>query len=129
MLLSASENRKEIHNMKKIFAIIMTICLLASALCVTALAAEAPAADIALCISGQKKDGTTVKIEDHKDLADGWSQAIKLAEDNVNSAANTVKRVRERINQARNHLISLSSHEPYNTAEKVKAEKIIEEKR
>ena len=52
--------------------------------------------------------------------------AVKLAEDNVNSAANTVKRVQQKTNQARNHLISLSSHEPYNTAEKVKAEKIIE---
>ena len=52
--------------------------------------------------------------------------AIKLAEDNVNSAANTVKRVREKISQAKNHLISLSSHESYNTAEKVKAGRIIE---
>ena len=52
--------------------------------------------------------------------------AVKLAEDNVDSAANTVKRVRERINHTRNHLISLSSHEPYNTAEKVKVKKIIE---
>ena len=49
--------------MKKIFAIIMTICLLASALCIAALAAE-PADGVALTVHGQKKDGTTVKIED-----------------------------------------------------------------
>ncbi len=78
--------------MKKIFALILTICLMASALCIAALAAE-PADGVALTVHGQKKDGTTVKIEDYKDLADGWSQAIKLAENDEKMAENGYVRI------------------------------------
>lgn len=89
--------------MKKLIAIIMTACLMASMLCVAAFAedmivspafdlpmgnqeAEAsvenvsvkdvPADGTVLRISALKKDGTTVKLEDHKVLEDGWNAAV-----------------------------------------------------
>ena len=49
--------------MKRIFAILMTICLLASALCVTTFAAESTD-DFVITVSAEKEDGTVVKLED-----------------------------------------------------------------
>ena len=50
--------------MKKILAIVLTICLLVSALCVPAFAADEPtdepAAGTVIRIAAQKKDGTNV---------------------------------------------------------------------
>ena len=65
--------------MKKLFAIIMTACLLASLLCVTAFAADAPAEDVVLRVSALKKDDTTVVIKDYTVFEDGWNAAMELA--------------------------------------------------
>ena len=67
--------------MKKLFAIIMTICLLSSAFSMIAFAAEAPSADVALRVSAQLMDGTTVVIEDYNTHVDGWNAAMQLATD------------------------------------------------
>ena len=68
--------------MKKIFAAIMTICLLASTLCITAFAEEkTPAPDTVLRISALNKSGTPIIIEDHNNFEVGWEAAIDYAED------------------------------------------------
>ena len=61
--------------MKKIFAIIMTVCMLASLLCITASAAD----DAVLRVSAQKKDGTIVVVKDYTVFEDGWNAAMELA--------------------------------------------------
>ena len=70
--------------MKKIFAMLSVICLLISALSITAFAAEEPAPGVVLRVSALKKDGTAVAIEngDFKDFAEGWEAAIDYAESN-----------------------------------------------
>jgi hypothetical protein len=77
--------------MKKIFAIIMTICLLAALLCVPAFAASnepannEPAANIVLRVSALKTDGSPndlpVVIKDYDNFQDGWNYAMELAGD------------------------------------------------
>jgi hypothetical protein len=52
---------------------------MASMLCITAFAAES-ADGVVLTVSGQIKDGTTVKIEDYKNFEDGWEAAVDYAE-------------------------------------------------
>ena len=81
--------------MKKILAIIMTICLLASTLCIPAFAADnAPAAGTVLRVSALKKDGTTiVKIEDYDNFEDGWNAAMELAGDSKELKKNAYDRV------------------------------------
>jgi hypothetical protein len=66
--------------MKKIFVIIMTICLLAGALCVTAFAADEPASGVVMTVSGLTNDGP-VKIEDYTSFEAGWNFAMEKAED------------------------------------------------
>ena len=63
--------------MKKIFAILMTICLLAGALSITAFAADEPV----MTVSGMTKDGTTVKIADYTSFEAGWNFAMEKAKD------------------------------------------------
>ena len=66
--------------MKKIFAILVAICLLASALSITAFAAESD--PIVMDVSGLKKDGKTIVSLNHwLDFADGWECAVDFAED------------------------------------------------
>ena len=65
--------------MKKIFAIIMTICLMASALCVTTFAAEST--DV-ITVSAEKEDGTVIKLEDYPSFEAGWNFAMEKAKDN-----------------------------------------------
>ena len=71
--------------MKKIFAILMTICLLAGALSIAAFAAEktlpAPAKDILLRVTAIKGDDTTVLVGDFKSFEDGWNKAMEIAGD------------------------------------------------
>ena len=67
--------------MKKIFAIMMTICLLASALCVSAFAADElpkPAEGTVLRVTATKGNDT-VLIGDYTNFEDGWNDAMKLA--------------------------------------------------
>ena len=66
--------------MKKIFAIIMTICLLAGALCVPTLAATS--SNDVIRVSGLKRDGSTiVEIESYQTHAEGWEAANDFARD------------------------------------------------
>ena len=72
--------------MKKIFAILMAICMMASLLCISAFAAEsanklpAPAADTVLRISAEMKNGgSPVLIDDYDDFEDGWNEAMEIA--------------------------------------------------
>lgn len=62
--------------MKKIFAILMTICLLAGALSITAFAADEPV----MTVSGLTKDGP-VKIGDYTSFEAGWNFAMEKAKD------------------------------------------------
>ena len=64
--------------MKKIFAVIMIVCLMASMLCVTAFAAE-PASDVVLRESALKKDDSIVLINDYTNFAEGWTAAMEMA--------------------------------------------------
>ena len=66
--------------MKKIFAIIMTICLMASALCVTTFAAESTDGFV-ITVSAEKEDGTVVKLEDYPSFEAGWNFAMEKAKD------------------------------------------------
>ena len=72
--------------MKKIFAIFMAVCLMASVICVTAFAADnntiqEPAADIVLRATALKRDGKTIElIGDYKNFEDGWNAAMEIAE-------------------------------------------------
>ncbi len=63
--------------MKRILAILMTICLIASTLCVTTFAADGAV----LTVSGLAKDGTSVKIEDYTSFEAGWNFAMEKAKD------------------------------------------------
>ena len=63
--------------MKKIFAIIMAICMLASVLCLPTLAEDH---DICV-VSGLKADGTLEKIDEYNDFVSGWNTVASLAAD------------------------------------------------
>ena len=65
--------------MKKLFAILMAVCMMASLLCVTAFAADASTEDIVLRVSALKRDDTTVVIQDYTVFEDGWNAAMELA--------------------------------------------------
>ena len=65
--------------MKKIFLLLLAVCMIATVLCVSAFATEAPASDVVLRISTTKQDGTTVVIADHTNFEDGWNAAMELA--------------------------------------------------
>ena len=67
--------------MKKIFAIIMTICLMASALCVTTFAEEAPAAGTVMRVRRQSGSNEPTFVADYDDFEKGWNEAMELADD------------------------------------------------
>ena len=63
--------------MKRFFAVLMVACMLASMLCITASAEEAPAAGVVLRVSAIKKDGVSVEvIKDFTSFEEGWNEAI-----------------------------------------------------
>lgn len=66
--------------MKKVFATVMMLFLMVSAVCVTIFAAEADSADVML-VSGLKRDGTLAEIAGYKNHAEGWEKATDLARD------------------------------------------------
>ena len=73
--------------MKKIFSIIMIVCLMANLLCITAFAADtdttnAPAEGVVLRVSAQKKDGTIDIIGDYTSFEEGWDVAGYYSCDN-----------------------------------------------
>ena len=66
--------------MKKIFTIIMAICLMASVLCVPTFASETN--NDVIRVSGLKRDGSTiVEIGSYKTHAEGWEAANDFARD------------------------------------------------
>ena len=73
--------------MKRIWAIIMTVCLLASALCITAFAAS----DV-LTISAIVK-GKPVVLGSYTNFEDGWNAAMKLAGDEDEMDDNGYERI------------------------------------
>ena len=64
--------------MKKIFAIIMTICLMTTALCVSALPVSA-GGDFKLVVQGQGYDGRYWLINAYEDFETGWNEAAYYA--------------------------------------------------
>ena len=78
--------------MKKLFAILMTICLLAGALSITVFAADAPAKGVLMTVSGLTKDGT-VKIEDYTSFEAGWKSAMEKAKDSKYLSNNQYDRI------------------------------------
>ena len=66
--------------MKKLFAMIMMLCLLASALSISVFAAEEPASGVVLRVSATVKDGwENVKIQDYTNFEEGWEAAVTFA--------------------------------------------------
>ena len=78
--------------MKKIFAIIMTICLMASVLCVSASALTFSSND-KIRVYGLKKDGTTYPIDGYTDFEEGWEAAVDYAEDDDFMSENKYERI------------------------------------
>ena len=83
--------------MKKIFAIVMTICLLAGVLCVPVWAEDAPAAGVVLRVSALKKTASD-KLEpqvlrDFERFQDGWNYAMKIAGDDDEMDDNQYERI------------------------------------
>ena len=64
--------------MKKIFAIIMTICLMTTALCVNALPVSA-GGDFKLVVCGQGYDGRYWHINSYDEFEKGWNEAVYYA--------------------------------------------------
>ena len=79
--------------MKRIFALVLTICLLATACCVTAFAANAPAEGVVLRVSGEKSDGTIVTVADYRDHTKGWDAATALANSGKDMKKNDFRQV------------------------------------
>ena len=79
--------------MKKFILFLLSVCVLATALCVSAFAAEAPASDVVVRVSALKKDGTTVVLNDYKSHAEGWSAAMTLADNKTEMKNNDYDRV------------------------------------
>ena len=69
-----------VYFMKKILVILMTLCLMAGMLCVTAFAEE-PASDVVIRVSAIKANGSNVDIKDgdYKNFAEGWEAAVDYA--------------------------------------------------
>ena len=79
--------------MKKFILFLLSVCVLATALCVSAFAAEAPSSDVVVRVSALKKDGTTVVLNDYKSHAEGWSAAMTLADNKTEMKNNDYDRV------------------------------------
>lgn len=67
-------------SMKKLFAIIMIICMLATTLCVPAFAAD-PDSDVVLRVSGLKNNNSVETIGTYTNFFTGWRSAMNFAED------------------------------------------------
>ena len=64
--------------MKKFFAIIMTICLMTTALCASALPVSA-GSDFKLVVQGRGYDGRYWLINTYEDFEKGWNEAVYYA--------------------------------------------------
>ena len=86
--------------MKKFFAILMAICMMATLICVPAFAAESadelptPAAGTVLRATALLKDGKTIEfIGDYNNFEDGWNAAMDIAGDTKKMKNNNYDRV------------------------------------
>ena len=79
--------------MKKVFGLILAVCLLASMFCIAVFATEAPESDVVLRVGALKKDGTIIMIEDFKNHAEGWSAAMTLADNTKEMKKNDYDRI------------------------------------
>ena len=77
--------------MKKILAILVTVCLLASVLCIPTFAAEARAAGTVLRVSIVQNNGSTI-VGEYADFEEGWNYAVEAA-DAENMAAEGYSRI------------------------------------
>jgi hypothetical protein len=68
--------------MKKLLAIVLTICMLASVLCISAFAAPI-FGEVVIGVDALLKDGTTEKLEGFADFGEGWDYAIDLAQNEI----------------------------------------------
>ena len=66
--------------MKKVFAIIIVVCFMATALCISASALTVSSNDV-VRVYGLKEDGTTVILNGYTNLAEGWEATVDYAED------------------------------------------------
>ena len=66
--------------MKKVFAIVLSVCIMTTALCVSASALTVSSNDVAR-VYGLKEDGTTVILNGYTNLAEGWEATVDYAED------------------------------------------------
>ena len=66
--------------MKRIFAILMTICLLAGALSITAFAADEPAAGTVMRVRRQRGSNEPTFVADYDNFEEGWNEAMELAD-------------------------------------------------
>ena len=64
--------------MKKLLAIFLTICMLASTLCIPAFAEE-PVSGVVLRVSALKTNGDTEVLGDYNNFEDGWNAAMDIA--------------------------------------------------
>lgn len=78
--------------MKKIFAIIMTICLMASVFCVS-VSALTFSPDDKIRVYGLKKGDTTDPIDGYTDFEEGWEAAVDYAEDQDFMQENKYERI------------------------------------
>lgn len=63
--------------MRKLFVLVMTLCLMTAALYITAFATNEPDEGTVLRVSGQKSNSTEiVVIKGHKNFKDGWDDAM-----------------------------------------------------
>ena len=64
--------------MKKILTIFLTVCLIASALCISTFAADQPTGNV-IRVSGLKSDGKLIRILEDSDFEHGWNRAMVYA--------------------------------------------------
>ena len=85
--------------MRKLLALALALCLMASLLCITASAANAPKKELPAPSKGTVlrvsalKDGELVLIEDYTSFEDGWNAAMELADDPDELTENRYSRV------------------------------------
>lgn len=64
--------------MKKFMTIILAVCLIASALCISVFAADQPTGNV-IRVSGLKSDGEPIRIFESSDFEEGWNKAMAYA--------------------------------------------------
>lgn len=74
--------------MKKLFALVLSLCFMTTLFCTTAFAEET-----VIRVSAEKTDGSIVAIEDFEDFDKGWDSAVELALDSTLMKKNGYSRV------------------------------------